>query len=134
MDVKSALIDVATTDAVLILFFLLADTLDRATGGRIGVRRAIRAALILAGVDGVDVPSPWQDPAGFLRAVATLVRAAWRGGQSSLPRWARVALVLGFVVPILGPVDEIAGLLTLGVVALTPKHRRTVAAAWTVAA
>lgn len=125
--------DVLTTDAALIAVFVIGERVDRCTGGRLGIGRAIRAAVILAGVDGVAVPS-WRQPVALVRAVAALVRAAWHGGQSSLPRWARVALVLGFVVPILGPVDEIAGLLTLAVVAVTPSHRRTVAAAWQVAA
>jgi len=121
--------EILKTDAVLIAAGVTVHLLDRHLLKTGTIERAIGAARILSGVDGVAMPS-WREPRRLAKACGRLVAAAWRGGESALPRWARIALVCGFVLPILGPVDEIAGLVTLAILAATPSHRATVAAAW----
>ncbi|CAB4172060.1 hypothetical protein UFOVP1346_56 [uncultured Caudovirales phage] len=117
------------TDLAIIAIALVAHTTDKHLLKTGLVNRAVKAARILSGTDGIEVPS-WRHPVLLMRTCGHLIRAAWRGGESALPRWARIALVCAFIIPILGPIDELGGCLTLVILALTPKHRLTVTNAW----
>jgi hypothetical protein len=121
---------IATTDAAIIAAGVTLHLADRHVFRTGTIERAGRAARILSGTDDVAVPG-WRQPRQLAKACGMMVTAAWRGRQgTALPRWARVALVAGFVIPIAGPVDEIAGLLTLAIIACHRGHRATVVAAW----
>ena len=129
-----AVTDIAITDGALIAAALAIHTADRYLFRTGTVERLTRAARILSGTDGESLP-PLREPLKLAKAIGGLVRAAWRDDRpGALPRWSRVALVCGFVVPILGPVDELAGIVTLAILAARRCHRETVAAAWQAAA
>lgn len=130
--IAEALTDLAITDGAIIATALAATLADRYVIRSGKIERAIRAARTLSGVG--EIPASWTRPLQLAREVARAVRGAWAAQHPALPRWARIALVCGFVVPILGPIDEIAGLATLAVLAIRADHRRTILQAWRQAA
>ena len=101
--------------------------------------RFIRAAVILAGIaaplsalESLTDAEPSRLRRWWLRLSWTplVIRAAFTPSPAAIPAALRVMIAAGAVVPIIGPVDEVAALAAVAFLALHPNYRNRVSAAW----